>query len=164
MFFCVFFRSWFVCAWILGWFVDNTSSRYVSGISWGSGCKQECHWFFMRQLDLTNLQRREVNWELSQRSTLRSWCSAWCWSVFFFMRTVSNFQHSEGSWHFLVHAELFGHFHSPPNSDVDCWIFNMHMIVIFLRAYTHEGPRFTASFAGLLWSLHRIWLRRNPRA
>lgn len=35
----------------------------------------------------------------------------------------------------------------------------------FLRAYTHSlgGPWFIISTAGLLWSLPRIWLGRNPR-
>ena len=43
---------------------------------------------------------------------------------------------------FLVHAGLFCCFHSPPNSDMDCKIFNVS--VIFLHAYKHGGPRFVS--------------------
>ena len=39
----------------------------------------------------------------------------------------------------LVHAGLLWCFHNPPNSDMDCKVFNLHNYVIFLRGYTHAG-------------------------
>ena len=46
--------------------------------------------------------------------------------LFFFFRVVFNFSIMK-TLTLLVHAGLFGCFHSPPNSEMDCRIFNVRM-------------------------------------
>ena len=80
----------------------------------------------------------------------------------FFFRIVSNFNilntldTFSACWIILAFPEFAEHWHGL--QDIQ------RVYGIALRVHAHGGPRFIASSEGLLWSLYRIWLRRNLRA
>ena len=87
--------------------------------------------------------RRIICWDLPSGKAASSFLS-----LLLLFCVVSNFNIMK-TLTLLVLAGLFQCFHNPPNSDVDYRIFNMHIFVIFLPAYTHGGPWFIVSSEGL---------------